>query len=266
MSWGLVSDSELTVDFDADGRGWPDPWPAVFEFAHEVSSDHWALIGGLMVQFHCLLRGEEPARATRDMDVLSRVEVTWRTHLSEVRSGLSRLGYIRVEPSGRGQPLHRMRRVSLVDGVLMENQADFLIADHVPPKAQGELPNPLPVQAPGGRNALSRLQLAAVDSGEAGAVLIAVPDLVGALQLKLEAYFIDSRGAARHLADAVTLAGLVSETESFKPLRGSAAQRLRRLQALLSSDEQLLAAGVDRDSAVDAYLAVQSLLTGEIGV
>lgn len=57
-------------------------------------------------------------------------------------------------------------------------QVDFLIADHVPPPAEQELPQPLPVQAPGGRNALERLLHVAVVTPQ-GPVAIALPDLSG---------------------------------------------------------------------------------------
>lgn len=105
-------------------------------------------------------------------------------------------------------------------------QVDFLIADHVPPPAEQELTQPLSVQAPGGRNALERLLRVAVLTPQ-GPVAIAVPDLIGALELKIEAYRVDSRGRERHLQDAVALASLLDDAAPDPPLHGSAATRLR---------------------------------------
>lgn len=243
-----------------DGSQWPDPWPAVFELARAVSSEHWVLIGGLMVQLHHRLHGEVPTRATRDIDTLTRVEVTWRQHLTALRGGLHALGYADKHSINASAPLHRMTRA---DGA-GDMQVDFLIADHVPPPAAQELPQPLPVQAPGGRNALERLLHVAVLTPQ-GPVVIAVPDLIGALELKIEAYRVDSRDRERHLQDAVALAGLLADAAPDPPLHGSAATRLRWFVEWMDDDRQLVDAGIGRDEATDASLAVKDLLGYETG-
>ncbi|MER6986105.1 nucleotidyl transferase AbiEii/AbiGii toxin family protein [Micrococcus luteus] len=244
-----------------DGSQWPDPWPAVFELARAVSSDHWVLIGGLMVQLHHHLRGEAPTRATRDIDTLARVEITWRQHLTALRSGLRALRYEDKDSIDASAPLHRMTRAD-GDG---DMQVDFLIADHVPPPAEQELPQPLPVQAPGGRNALERLLYVEVLTPQAP-VVIAVPDLIGALELKIEAYRVDSRDRERHLQDAVALANLLDDAAPDPPLHGSAATRLRRFLGWVGDDRRLADAGIGRDEASDAAIAVEDLLGCEAGL
>ncbi|MCJ2195387.1 nucleotidyl transferase AbiEii/AbiGii toxin family protein [Kaistella montana] len=244
-----------------DGSQWPDPWPAVFELARAVSSDHWVLIGGLMVQLHHRLRGEAPTRATRDIDTLARVEITWRQHLTALRSGLRALRYEDKDSIDTSAPLHRMTRAD-GDG---DMQVDFLIADHVPPPAEQELPQPLPVQAPGGRNALERLLYVEVLTPQAP-VVIAVPDLIGALELKIEAYRVDSRDRERHLQDAVALANLLDDAAPDPPLHGSAATRLRRFLRWVGDDRRLADAGIGRDEASDAAIAVEDLLGCEAGL
>jgi len=238
-----------------DGSQWPDPWPAVFELARAVSSDHWVLIGGLMVQLHHRLHDEVPTRATLDIDTLARVEVTWRQHLTALRSGLRALGYEDKDPIDTSAPLHRMTRAE-GDG---DMQVDFLIADHMPPPAEQELPQPLPVQAPGGRNALERLLHVAVLTPQ-GPVAIALPDLIGALELKIEAYRVDSRDRERHLQDAVALASLLDDAAPDPPLHGSAATRLRWFLGWMRNDRRLADAGIGRDEAADAAIAVEDLL------
>lgn len=244
-----------------DGSQWPDPWPAVFELARAVSSDHWVLIGGLMVQLHHRLHDEAPTRTTRDIDTLARVEVTWRQHLTALRSGLRALGYEDKDPIDASAPLHRMTRAE-GDG---DMQVDFLIADHVPPPAEQELLQPLPVQAPGGRNALERLLHVAVLTPQ-GPVAIALPDLIGALELKIEAYRVDSRDRERHLQDAVALASLLDNAAPDPPLHGSAATRLRWLLGWMGDDRRLADAGIGRDDAADAAIAVEDLLRCEAGL
>lgn len=244
-----------------DGSQWPDPWPAVFELARAVSSDHWVLIGGLMVQLHHRLHDEVPTRATRDIDTLARVEVTWRQHLTALRSGLHALGYEDKDSIDASAPLHRMTRAEGAGDM----QVDFLIADHVPPPAEQELPQPLPVQAPGGRNALERLLYVEVLTTQ-GPVVIAVPDLIGALELKIEAYRADSRDRERHLQDAVALAGLLDDAAPDPPLHGSAGTRLRRFLGWMGNDHRLSDAGISRDEATDAALAVEDLLGYEAGL
>lgn len=244
-----------------DGSQWPDPWPAVFELARAVSSDHWVLIGGLMVQLHHRLHDEAPTRATLDIDTLARVEVTWRQHLTALRSGLRALGYEDKDPIDTSAPLHRVTRAES-DG---DMQVDFLIADHVPPPAEQELPQPLPVQAPGGRNALERLLHVAVLTPQ-GPVAIALPDLIGALELKIEVYRVDSRDRERHLQDAVALANLLDDAAPDPPLHGSAGTRLRRFLGWMGEDRRLTDAGIGRDEAADAALAVEDLLRCEAGL
>ncbi|MDO4246188.1 MAG: nucleotidyl transferase AbiEii/AbiGii toxin family protein [Deinococcus sp.] len=242
-----------------DGSQWPDPWPAVFELARAVSSDHWVLIGGLMVQLHHRLHGEVPTRATRDIDTLARVEVTWRQHLRALRDGLQALGYEDKDSIDASAPLHRMTRA---DGA-GDMQVDFLIADHVPPPAEQDLPQPLPVQAPGGRNALERLRYVEVLTPQ-GPVVIAVPDLIGALELKIEAYRADSRDRERHLQDAVALAGLLHDAAPDPPLHGSAGTRLRRFLRWMNEGDRLAGAAIGRDEATDVALAVEDILQYEV--
>lgn len=189
------------------------------------------------------------------------MEVTWRQHLTALRSGLRALGYEDKDPIDTSAPLHRVTRAE-GDG---DMQVDFLIADHVPPPAEQELPQPLPVQAPGGRNALERLLHVAVLTPQ-GPVAIALPDLIGALELKIEAYRVDSRDRERHLQDAVALASLLDDAAPDPPLHGSAATRLRWFLGWMGDDRRLAEAGIGRDEATDAALAVEDLLGYEAGL
>ncbi|WP_115260112.1 hypothetical protein [Micrococcus luteus] len=90
--------------------------------------------------------------------------------------------------------------------------------------------------------------------------------LIGALELKIEAYRVDSRDRERHLQDAVALANLLDDAAPDPPLHGSAATRLRRFLRWVGDDRRLADAGIGRDEASDAAIAVEDLLGCEAGL
>ena len=106
-----------------DGGQWPFPWPAVFELENTVGSQHWSLIGGLMVQLHCLANNVEPTRATTDIDTLVHVEIENQGSLNVLKSGLRTLGYTAVPRLDPRQPVHRFRR----EDDAGETQVDVLV-------------------------------------------------------------------------------------------------------------------------------------------
>lgn len=235
-----------------DGSDWVFPWPGVFELADRVSCEHWSLVGGLMVQLHCHAAGKEPPRPTNDIDTLAHVEVSEHRSLSRLKAGLQQLGYEPKPSLDHQSPLHRYTRNG-------DWQVDFLIADHVAPSVLRALSESTPVQAPGGTNALHRtIEFEVRHVG--GVSTISAPDIVGALMLKIEAHRADSRDRDRHLKDAVTLAGLLTEGNSGPPLHGRGASRIRRLIAQLSDPQLVAETGIDSDSADDAIIALQDLL------
>lgn len=153
------------------------------------------------------------------------------------------------------QPLHRYTRHH-ESGTA---QVDFLIADHVAPRILAQLPEPTPVQAPGGSNALQRTQeFEVIDVN--GTSRISSPDLPGALVLKIEVYAADSRDRERHLRDAVTLAALLNEDTWGSPLHGQGISRMRRLITWLNDSHRIGRAGIPADDASNAIFALEDLL------
>lgn len=151
-----------------DTRTWGFPWPGVLELARAVPCVYWTLVGGLMVQLHCRANNATEIRATNGIDTLAHVEILDRYSLGRLKAGLRQLGY-REKPSMDDKvPLHRFVRDE-------KWQVDFLIADHVAPTVLDRLPSPVPVQAPGGTNALERtVEVDLVD--ESGAARVSIPD------------------------------------------------------------------------------------------
>lgn len=237
------------IAVDVPGDVWVHPWPNAFELAQVVPCRHWSLVGGLMVQLHCIAAGNEPPRATADVDTLIHVELPGNS-LSVVHECLTGMRYVPQPSFGRKQPLHRYARGHDV--------IDFLIADHAAPSLITKFPSRGVVRAPGGTNALRRTVEFDIKH-EYGRSVISCPDIVGALMLKSDAYRIDSRDRVRHLQDAVTLAVLLSDSNRGPRLFGSGPKRIRQLIGSLERrrPEQL---GVTDDDWQDAQIALQDLL------
>lgn len=238
-----------------DTRTWGFPWPGVLELARAVPCAYWSLVGGLMVQMHCRANNDPDVRATNDIDTLAHVEILDRNSLGHLKAGLRNLGYNEKPSIDDKVPLHRFVRDE-------KWQVDFLIADHVAPAVLDSLPSPTPVQAPGGTNALDRtVEVKLVD--DRGVARVSVPDIVGALMLKVEAYTVDTRDRDRHLQDAARLARLLNGTNSGRPLHGDGPTRIRRLIHWLDDDRVIGRARIGRDAADDAAIALEDLLAAD---
>lgn len=256
MSYSVPSETRRLVG-PVDTTLWGYPWPGVLELARSVPCEHWTLVGGLMVQLHCFLNDVGRVRPTADIDTLAHVEITGRSSLGHLKAGLRKLGYHERPSLSEAVPLHRFVR----EGTWT---VDFLIADHVAPSVLRTLPTPTPVMAPGGTNALNRTMEVDLED-EIGQTRISVPDIVGALMLKIEAYKVDSRDRVRHLQDATTLAHMLDETNAGPPLRGEGPTRIRRLMEWLDDDRTIQDAGIDQDAADDAIIALDDLLRADPG-
>ncbi|XKH58695.1 hypothetical protein LG293_16735 (plasmid) [Citricoccus nitrophenolicus] len=185
------------------------------------------------------------------------MEILSQRSLTHLKHGLRTLGYSEQPSIDSKMPLHRFVRDE-------SWQVDFLIADHVAPTILSDLPSPTPVQAPGGTNALSRTVV--VDLLDAdGAARVSVPDIVGAIMLKVEAYRVDSRDRTRHLRDAATLAQLLDDSNSGPPLHGDGATRVRRLIRWLDNRDIVMTARINSDAANDAVIALEDLLERDPG-
>lgn len=234
---------------EVPGNVWLHPWPNAFELADAVPSRHWTLIGGLMVQLHCIAAGVEPPRPTTDVDTLAHVELPGNS-LSVLQDGLAKIRYVPQPSIGYRQSLHRYVRGRDV--------VDFLVADHAAPSLIRKFPSRGVVRAPGGTNALRRtVEFDIVH--QLGTSTISCPDVVGALMLKSEVYRIDSQDSIRHLKDAVTLSVLLSHSNRGPRMFGSGPKRIRQLIGTLAKHrpEQL---GVSVDDWQDAQIALRDLL------
>lgn len=207
--------------------GWRDPWPQVFEIAHALPSDRWALVGGLMVQAHALAAGIETTRVTLDVDVAVRIEAGAFSY-AEAAAALTRLGYT-LDDSQR--LTYRFRRGSDV--------VDLMVPDHERPAPRHARRDIMAV--PGGRQALDRLLTMHFQVGDSESP-VPVPTLHGALVLKAAAHIADTRDADRHLLDAITLLACIIDSETILgDLRGSDRKRLNHLIRAIDANPLVMA-------------------------
>jgi hypothetical protein len=207
--------------------GWRDPWPQVFEIAHALPSDRWALVGGLMVQAHALAAGIETTRVTLDVDVAVRIEAGAFSY-AEAAAALTRLGYT-LDDSQR--LTYRFRRGS--------DDVDLMVPDHERPAPRHARRDIMAI--PGGRQALDRLLTMHFQVGDTESA-VPLPTLHGALVLKAAAHIADTRDAERHLLDAITLLACIIDSETILgDLRGSDRKRLNHLIRAIDANPLVMA-------------------------
>jgi hypothetical protein len=106
--------------------------------------------------------------------------------LAGVQHELERLGYVLREPVGDG-PVHRFAR-----GSSDTETIDVMVADRLSPKQHPKALRRTVFADPGGTSALRKTVNCEVTAGEV-AVVLSIPDVLGALVLKGAAYVADSR-------------------------------------------------------------------------
>lgn len=191
-----------------------------------MPSEMWTLVGGLMVQLHAARAGLAITRPTEDVDLLLHIE-TGAATMAGVRGILERLGYEIQKPLDKDSPAHRFKR-----GI---EQVDVMIADHPAPQTVPTLDGRPVVRVPAGTQALQRTVDCKVVVEDGTSATISVPNQLGALMLKAEAYLDDSRDRGRHLDDATVLLATVEDPLTLKAqYRGSDRKRINVLHRALN--------------------------------
>lgn len=182
-----------------------------------------------MVQLHAAHAGLALTRSTRDVDMILHIE-TGAATFSGVRDQLERLGYELYEPMGEG-PVHRFVR-----GPDDAETVDVMVADRLPPKLHPKVLRRTVFAVPGGTSALRKTVNCEVDTGGT-AVMLSVPDVLGALVLKGAAYIEDARDRGRHLDDAAVLACAATDPVGDRArMIGSDRRRVTALWKVLRDD------------------------------
>lgn len=205
--------------------GWASPWPQCLELARSLPAHKWTLVGGLMVQLHAAVAGMEVTRPTSDVDIILHVE-TGSVTAAELTDTLRTLGYALQTPIDDDSPAHRFVRGT--------EQIDVMVADHGIAKPPLLLGRREVFRVPAGTQALQRTVYCRINTDE-GAVMVSVPNTLGALILKGAAYREDSHDGRRHLDDAAVLAATLKDPLGMVPeLRGSDRSRIITLHRALA--------------------------------
>ena len=223
---------------DAEGRqawqvsapsgGVQPPWPQLVEIVQAIPHTQWTLVGGLMVQLHAAYAGVQVTRATRDVDMLLHIE-TGAATFNGVQHELERLGYMLREPIGKG-PTHRFSRADR-----QAETVDVMVADHLSPRRHPKVLGRNVFAVPGGTSALNKSVSCEVNTA-VGAVMLSIPDVLGALVLKGAAYLEDSRDRERHIDDAAILACALTDPVADRTrMAGSDHKRISALWKALQN-------------------------------
>lgn len=162
--------------------------------------DGWTLVGGQMVQMHCLERGFTPHRATTDIDAV--LDVRAHPHvLREITAHLSAIGFATdLSPAISGVN-HRWRREDAV--------IDLLIPRHLGQTAanRGDIHGAPGLETPGAQRVLDRSEVTVINL-EGRSASINRPTLLGALVGKASA-LLNPGNNQRHLEDFAVLASML---------------------------------------------------------
>lgn len=179
-------------------------WSGLLDVA-ELHPTGWTLVGGQMVQLHCIERGVATPRPTDDVDAVLDVRAEPEV-LHTFTSALAGLGWVSAGESWQGHQ-HRWRR-----GL---GEIDVLIPRHLGERAAGRrgISGGTTIETPGAQQALDRSEVVDVQvGGRVGTVRR--PDLLGALVAKAAAYSVVlDRARGRHLVDFAVLATLLRPSD-----------------------------------------------------
>ncbi len=203
------------------------PWPTVYEIAAHTDTKLWALVGGLMVQLHARRASISTPRPTRDVDMLVHVQAEPGSYTG-LSATLTSLGFTPTVPHSRTAPIYRFARGS--------EQVDLMVADHLPRWLAPRFQQRPAFVADGGAQALNRLDRYEVSSPTAR-ITLSVPDSLGALVAKAQAYLVDQRDRYRHMQDAAVLLAAMTpmRTLDFGSITKNDRRRLRPLVTELSN-------------------------------
>ncbi|GAA4411794.1 hypothetical protein ACFQV2_35630 [Actinokineospora soli] len=184
-------------------------WPCLLDLSEHLAQPH-AVIGGVMVFLHGAAAGRQPARVTKDVDVLFDVGIV-PTSLRDAVAVLAGLDY-RVDPASPDDSTHRYLGPN---GEVVDILAP---AGLRPPPDLTTTPPGRTVAVYGGLSALqNRVVISASYRGRTQEVV--VPDLPRAITIKCAAHRVQARDRpaeayrSRHLVDIAFLLSLVTDID-----------------------------------------------------
>lgn len=178
-------------------------WQELLDLAESAPAP-WMLIGAQMVALHAWLAEVRPMRSSRDGDVLVDVR-SQPTGTSDIARHLVEHGFEMEGPGWTGLG-HEFRR----GGVRL----DVLAPDNLGERANVRtLGTARTVRVPGGTQAFRRAQEVRVKLGEREGRIV-IPDLLGAIVLKIRAIQVDDEPEAQR-ADVALLLSLAVDRDAM---------------------------------------------------
>lgn len=211
-------------------------WAKTLELAAIFGPDeHWALIGGLMVQLHGFEHGSTP-RPTADIDVLgdsrARPPATERIAQTLVERG----GKLAMPPVGDEDLGYKFE----VDGEIVELLGTEGVRND--PRTIGKHTT---FQVAGGSQALNRAETVQVSLDGAAAVELRRPSLLGAILIKARVTAVQRRQKFQSdRQDLIRLLSFVDDPRALaekEALKKSEKKWLRDIDGLLAFEEPALA-------------------------
>ncbi len=196
-------------------------WRTVIELAESGISEHWTLVGGLMVAAHARRPGVVMRRPTDDVDALVDYAAN-QSSLTEARAALAKLGF---DLSDDEQHAYRFLHP---DG----RKVDIMVADHLPSRMTPRLARRPAFEAPSGEQAIRRRDIYRLEFNSGAVVEMGVPDEFGALVAKGAAWLVDRRDRDRHLDDVAVLLACLGDASVLDYASASANDR-KRIHAVL---------------------------------
>lgn len=217
----------MTVVLPPMTRAQAEAWNGLLDVA-ERHPTGWTLIGGQMVQLHCIERGVAPARPTDDVDTVLDVRAEPRV-LHAFTSALADVGFRSAGESWQGHQ-HRWRRGA--------GEIDVLIPRHLGAKAAGRrgVSGGTTIETPGAQQALDRSEAVEVALGGRTGVILR-PNLLGALVAKAAAHSVVlDRARTRHLVDFAVLTTLLRPSDGVDQAGRRDREYLEAALAALAGD------------------------------
>lgn len=200
--------------------------------------DGWTLVGGQMVQVHCLERGFQPHRTTTDVDAV--LDVRAHPHvLRDITEHLSAIGFATELARTVSGVNHRWRRGDAA--------IDLLIPRHLGERAanRGDVHGAPGLETPGAQKALDRSEVIMINL-EGRSASINRPTLLGALVGKASA-LITPGDNQRHLEDFAVLASMLrpADMPAGEPISNLELTRMRSAVGHLRVDTTAIRARIE---------------------
>jgi len=230
-------------------------WRTIIELAESGISQHWTLVGGLMVDIHARRAGITMHRPTDDIDVVVDYMGN-RSTLIHTRRALDGIGF-QLRDSGK-----YAYRFTHPDG----RKVDVMVADHLPSRMEPRLGRKPAFAAPSGEQAIRRRDMYRLRFSGGLTIGLGVPDDLGALVAKGAAWIVDNRDRTRHLDDGAVLFACVRDASAidYKGMSKNDKKRIGAISEQLSHPAHPSWMGLDQAGREKGFMNLAFIRQGMV--